>query len=324
MGFNYEKTIKRLTSEKTGKGKTSEILEDMVFSKDFMEFLFKPKNVPNLAQVVEELYAALCRPVAIKALVNLITEEGYDEFNRSHATFFYSLALIALDANNEREEENAAKRKEGKIGNREFNETKDKCEEYSKYVKKLFKCTKKIVKDMAKNISEESHIDRDICRIACYTIPEPEMIDRYKIGRLLDSFLTEMYDYAQKNGTSISGNANWKVFFRKLFGKDNLAEVATFLLLEGHNRRTEYQSDDNVIEIWDSLTEFALVQMNSAPEQLRDQMLELYLKRITKMFSNGTYELRVNLLDIPGMKSKWPQLAESVSKYADKLKEIMK
>jgi len=320
--FNYEKITKKLVSENTSKGKTKEILEDIIYSKEFGEFLFKPKNIPNLVQVVSDFYAGMSRPQSIKALVAIITEEGYDEFDRTHATFLYSVATTALEANNEREEENSKKRRDGRISNREFNENKDKIEEYSKYVKKLFKCVKKIVKKPAKMLADDSHLDTDLCRTACWMVPETEFIDRYKIGRFLDSLLTEMYDQVSKNSIRISHDVNWKVFFKKLFGKDNLAEVATFLLLEGHNRRDVYDSDDNVLDLWDSLTEFALMQMNTSPEQIRDQMLELYIKRISKMFTNGTYELRVNLLELPNV-SKWPQLAASVDKYRDKLKEII-
>ena len=322
--FNYEKLTKKLSSENLGKNKASELLEDALYNKEFMEFLFKPQGVPNLQHVVSELYAALCRPVVVKGLVNFITSEGYDEFNRKHTAFFYILALMGLETNNEREEENSEKRKKGQISNREFNETRDKIEEYGKYVKKLFKCTKKIAKPGAKNLAEESRLPEEFCRIAYYTIPEENMIDRYRIGKYLDSFLSEMYDCAAQNDIKISGKANWKVFFRKLFGKDNLAEVATFLLLEGHNRRDHYSANDNVIEIWDSLTEFALTQIDNSPEQLRDQMLELYLKRVTKMFANGSIELRADLLSIPGVTSKWPQLADTIKKYSEKLRIAMR
>lgn len=321
--FNYEKITKKLANDKTGKQKTVEILEDMIYSKEFAEFLFKPKGIPNLTDVVSKFYAAMCRPQVIKGLVNFITSEGYEEFNRTHATFFYSVASMALESNNERSTENSAKRKNGTISNREYNETNDKIEEYNKTVKKLFKCTKKIVKNPARILSEDSHIDEKLCRTACYMIPEVDDVDRYKIGKFLDSLLTEMYDQIDKNGYTISEDANWKAFFKKLFGKDNLAEVATFLLLEGHNRRDSYDTNQNVIDCWDSLTEFALQQMNSAPEAIRDQMLELYLKRISRMFSNGTYELRVNLLQLPNGGSKFPQLADSIAKYSDKLKSIL-
>lgn len=321
--FNYEKVTKKLASDKTGKQKTTEILEDMIYSKDFAEFLFKPKGIPNLTEVVSQFYAAMSRPQVIKCLVNFITSEGYDEFNRTQATFFYSVASMALESNNERAEENSKKKKSGQISNKEFNETNDKIEEYNKYVKKLFKCAKKIVKKSAYNLSEDSRIPEKLCRTACYMVPETEDVDRYKIGRFLDSLLTEFYDQIDKNNYRIPDNANWKAFFKKLFGKDNLAEVATFLLLEGHNRRDAYDTNSAVIECWDSLTEFALEQMNAAPEQIRDQMLELYLKRISRMFSNGTYELRVDLLSLPKSDSKFPQLASSINKYADKLKAIL-
>lgn len=322
--FNHERVIKKLTGEKLSKDKIMDILEDIIPSKDFAEFLFKPKGISNILEVTEQLYSGFCRPQVLKCLTDYITTEGYEEFNRTQATFFYSVCTMALEANNERAEENSEKRRNGQIGNREFNETNDKIDSYAKSIKKLFKATKKIVKKQAVILNEDSRVPIKICRIACYMIPETADIDRYKISPLLSSFLAEMYDLIAKENITIPENANWKTFFRKLFGKDNLAEVSTFLLLEGHSRRDQYESDRNVIDAWDSLTEFALVQMNQAPESLRDHMLELYIKKVAKMFTNGAYELRVNLLDIPEVKSKWPQLANSIGKYADRIREVIK
>ena len=324
--FDYQRLIKKLGEfNKLSKGKQRDLVDGILSDKDFAEFLFKPKGVPNLTEVVEQLYAGLSKPQVVKTIVKYVQEEGYEEFNRTHATFFYSLASLALETNNERAKENAEKKKSGQISNKEFNETRDKIDEYSKYIDRLLKITKKIVKKEAEDISDETAVPYKICRKACSLVPEANMIDRYKIGRYLDSLLNEVYDTIHQNEISIPNGVNWKGFFKKLFGKDNLAEVATFLLLEGHNRRDAYERDSNVIRCWDSLTEFALTQMNSAPEQIRDQMLELYLKRISRMFTNGTYELRVDLLSIPQLNGKqFPALSATIQKYAERLENIIK
>ena len=49
-------------------------------------------------------------------------------------------------------------------------------------------------------------------------------------------------------------------------------------------------------------------------------MLELYIKRLDKMFSNKSFDLRTNLLDV--QKMIWPNLWKTVQKYATKLGEI--
>ena len=322
--FNYQRVTKKLSSDDIGNGKIVSIIDDMMNDKEFMEFLFKPKGITNLTEVVSNFYSAMTRHVVIKNLVKYIKREDYDAFDSSHATFFYSLSNMALETLNELADEWRNKRKSGDVSNKEYKAMMAKIEDGYEYAEELFRQVKKIVKKKAKNLAADSHLDAHLCRIACYTIPEEEYIDRYKIGKFLDNLLTEMYSTIDRENITDFEDINWKVFFKRLFGKDNLAEVATFLLLEGHNRRDLYSTKSNVIRCWDSLTEFALQQLNAAPESIRDQLLELYIKRITRMFSNGTYELRVNILDIINMSSKFPQLADSVKKYSSKLREAMK
>ena len=74
-------------------------------------------------------------------------------------------------------------------------------------------------------------------------------------------------------------------------------------------------------ECWDSLTTFALKELNDAPDQIRNQMIELYIKRIDKMFSSKSYDLRVNLLKIDDFS--FPKLVDTIDKYADKITAIV-
>ena len=50
-------------------------------------------------------------------------------------------------------------------------------------------------------------------------------------------------------------------------------------------------------------------------------MLELYIKRLDSMFANGSYDTRVNLLELD--RHDYPELVKSVDKYAEKIKAIV-
>ena len=50
-------------------------------------------------------------------------------------------------------------------------------------------------------------------------------------------------------------------------------------------------------------------------------MVELYIKRIDKMFANGSFDLRANLLTLS--KELFPSLTKIVDRYSDKIQAIV-
>lgn len=326
--FDYQRMLKKLSDfEDMGKSKQMKFIEDLMCDRDFPIFLYQPKDIPNLTEVVKQMYAGLTKIPVLKALIRYVDEEGYDQFSRTQAAFFYAIVTLALESANELAEENSKKKKDGEITMREYNDRNEKVEEYTKLIKRLFKTAKKIVKPEAKELSENTYLPYELARIACLMVPHKQYIDRNRIGNFLYMLLEEWYDNVDDVEEKISwASIEWKDVFKDLFGKDRLAEVATYLLLEGHSRKDKNCSKPMAGRLWDSLTEFALQQMNAAPEQIRDQMIELYLKKVSRMFTNGTYELRVDLLSIPeisGSKT-LSNLTQSIIKYKDKLKEVFK
>jgi hypothetical protein len=132
--------------------------------------------------------------------------------------------------------------------------------------------------------------------------------------------LNELYTEIDATENELS-EIDWKVFFKTLFGKENVLECATFILLEGAHRTKGFKHQ-NVRKIWDSLTAFALDELEGADAPARNQMIELYIKRIEKMFANGSFDLRVDLNSLP--ETEFPQLTQTVAKYADQLSRAFK
>lgn len=322
--FDYERMIKRLENfDNISKSKQRKVVEELLTDKEVPNFLYRPKDIPNLSEVVSAFYTGLTKTSVLRNIVRFIEDEGYDEFNRTYACFFYAIVSIAIESANELASENADKRKDGEISNREFREKSDKIDEYVALVNRLFKLAKKIVKSEAKELSDDTNIPFKLARLACLMVPDKQYIDHHKIGSMLYLLLEEWYDNIDDVESVSALSIRWKGVFRHLFGKENLPEVATYLLLEGHSRKDKKCKSARAEKLWDSLTEFALYQINEAPEQVRDHMLELYIKKVSRMFTNGTYELRVDLLSLPDMSGKTlSNLASSITKYRDKLETV--
>ena len=63
-----------------------------------------------------------------------------------------------------------------------------------------------------------------------------------------------------------------------------------------------------------------MTELDKAPDNVRRQMIELYVKRIDRIFRNGSGpRLRVDLLSVPAA---FQNLAETVSHYTDRIARI--
>ena len=296
------------------------VVRELFYNKDFIKWLFQPPTDANIDKLAGDLYVEFCKYETMEAIVEMVKDEGYHEFNRSHATFMTSIANIAIANNNELLNEMEKGKKEGDYSRKEYIRVVDEINEINEMIIKLMKCARKIIKRDATILARECRLPRYITITAMTYCPEAKYIDRYKIGLYLNNLMNTIYSDVNENG-NFDERVDWKAFFKELFGKDNVVEAATFILLEGVHRIDKYDNSREVRMCWDSLTSFALKELNNSPAQLRDQMIELYIKRIDKMFGNKAFDLRVNLLNLN--EDKFPKLADTVKSHANKLKEII-
>ena len=319
--FDYDKTLEILEDfNELSERKAEKFLKSLFMDETFMEWLFQPKQVPNINDLVSALYVQFTKPRVIKAMSEMIEDVGHRDFTRSHSTFLYSICNIAIQGNNEKVTEIDKQRKAGDISNKESQRLNDKIEKFNSYIAALLKNAKKIIKKDAIELSKESRLPKYVCITALHSIPEYKYVDRFKIGFYLNNLLNSIYSEIEQMG-GFPDNVRWKAFFKALFGKDNTVEVATFILLEGVHRIDKYSNSKDVKDAWDTLTSFALSELNDAPEAIRTQMIELYIKRIDKMFSNKTFDLRVDLMSINDRL--FPKLVGTVDKYMEKIEAIL-
>lgn len=300
--------------------KRRKFLTNLMFDKQFIKWLFQPEKSANLSQLVEDMYKEFVKPHTMEALIDVIEYEGYSEFNRSHATFITTICNIAIDRNNEELKAYDAAKKDADVPRMRLRGWGDKIDNSNRLIAGLLKRSRRIVKRQAAETARAARLPKYITKAAYTSIPETKYVDRFKIGFYMNNLMNTIYSDVEMNGEFLDA-VRWKVFFGDVFGKENVVECATFILLEGVHRIDKYRNSRDVMYCWDSLTDFALAELNKAPDNTREQMLELYIKRLDKMFMNKSFDLRTNLLDVP--KTIWPSLWKTVQKYGSKLKEIL-
>ena len=301
--------------------KRRKFISRLLFDKDFIKWLFQPEKSPTLSQDVEELYKGLTQTTTLDAILEAIEYAGYSKFNRSHATFITTVCNIAIERNNKDCHERDKARRDYEVSRTRLRPWGNAIDESNELIVKLLKRAKRIIKKDAYETARDARLPKYIAIAAYTSIPEPKYVDRFKIGFYLNNLLNTIYSDVEEHGEFLE-TVRWKDFFEDIFGANNVVECATFILLEGVHRIDKYRNSEDVCICWDTLTDFALSQLNKAPDNMREQMVELYLKRLDKMFSNKAFDLRTNLLEVPKMI--WPNLWKTVQKYADRLLEILK
>lgn len=319
--FDYERTLDVLRDFKhLSTKKRRKVMLSLFYDEDFIRWLFVPEKCANLTEMVSDIYAEFTRNETMQAMIDAIDYEGEREFDRSHATFLTTVANIAIQTNNDMLKEIEIGRKAGDYTRKESSRLVEQIDDINDTIARLLKRARRIVKREAAEIARESRLPKYITMAALTSVPNPKYVDKFKIGYYLNNLFNTIYSDVEENGQFDRG-VKWAVFFREIFGKNNVVEAATFVLLEGVHRIDKYENSRDVRECWDSLTTFALKELNDAPDQIRNQMIELYIKRIDKMFSSKSYDLRVNLLKIDDFS--FPKLVDTIDKYADKITSIV-
>lgn len=319
MAFNFAEFNHFLSKIKDmDRERASRILyEDFMTNKDFGGALFNPSDTDNIAEYVSQMYQLTSKPKVMKAILDVVADYGPEKFDRWVATWIFSIASFNLDAANASVDKINEDADRGNISKKERERELENVDRFMDLTGKLNKYSGKIVKSTAKIISKKSGLDKEFVKYALKTNPNPKFINSNRIGFYLNQLLNELYTELDIEECSERiEDIDWKYFFREIYGRENILDVATFILLEGAHRTKGFKTQ-NVRKIWDSLTAFALDQLENADAPARTQMIELYLKRIEKMFANGSFDLRVDLRSLPN--NDFPKLTSALEKYTDRI-----
>ena len=291
-------------------------------SQDFYGWLFNPakSQIADYNGLIENIYGSLCEdPEKLNLIIEML-DENEGSFGRATSAFLYSIVNYGVDTANTAfksiEERYAAK----EITRSELEKKNKNVEKYCSIINEIDDEASRIIKKDAKHLAIDTGLPKAVCKMALKQIPDPIFIPNNKVGIYLNMILSNLYQIIDKKDCDVT-DIKWKKFFDELFGEENQYEVASFILLETPNHINALSSK-SVRKVWDGLTAYALTRLEKAGNTDRTQMIELYLKRLSKAISTGDMSVRVDLRSLS--EREYPELTRTVKRYADKFDEAFK
>ncbi len=307
-------------------------ISNFLFDHDFMLEIYRPEtlgiNPTEIKEDSDTMYVLINRPRALKCLANAIINDGFDKYDRNTAAWLNTIVTAGILASAQREKRLNDDVANGEIDRAKAERERDSIEEFNAALNKVIRVARKIVNSQAKKMAQETGLPKELCSTILYQAPEPEMISNFKIGFYTVKALMVIYKYVERvpaNAREPIEDINWAPMFARLFGEKNITEACLFILLEGSNHLSNFKSPD-VKRIWDSLTMFALTRLEKVPSETQHQMMDLYLKRIQRMFRNNSFDLRVDMRKLDP--EKMPRLTALINDdkydYKGKITAIVK
>ncbi len=335
--FNYPRFIDFLQSVRDRdytKEAAADILLDYFDDPSFGAAFYSPNpdiDQEKLRKYQKEIYELLGTRRMMGILIDSIELEGCDCFDRTTACFLYSVAYRAMQASNHRlkDARDAEKSLDAgytqKYSRSDIEKIEQGASEINDRAYDLLRICKKIVRRDAKRIEADTNLNRDFASQLLLYVPKTNFIENHQIGLYMNTILRGLYGYVHANRVSTE-NVKWDKVFQYILGEKSIYEAATSILLEGNNRIDQYcdkngEIDPYVEEAWDTLSQFALEALEKSPADIQSHMMDLYTKKVNRMISNGSKDIRVNMLKISP--NRYPELTSAVSKYSDRLKELL-
>ena len=306
--MKYEKAISKLEKfTDLNKEKQLKLLKKILTDDEMLKWQFDPgqNKQPYTGEMFNKLYKAMAMPAALKSYEPMLNRYGKETFTRSSIVTLHTVLTYALEIHNSMIE--SYKNEVSATGaNKETKDMKNRVEKYAEHLDSLKGVIQKLVKPWLKSLSSDTGLSRDIIFKALMVAPEVKYIPQQRITSTTVHLLEEIYSEANISGFPAKGSGvHWKPLFKTIFGVENIPSVAVSILLEGAHHIDKYRESDNLIcvrDCWDSLTKFALNELEECPDKVRSQMIELYLKKAENLINrrNGRpTDLRVNLTRLP-------------------------
>lgn len=307
--MKYEKAITKLDQFRDlSKEKQMKLLKKILTDEEMLKWQFDPtqNKGPYSGEMFNKLYNAMALPTAMRTYEPMVDRYGKETFTRTSIVILHTVLSYALEVHNSMIDSYKSELRESG-SNAETKDMKNRIEKYAEHLDSLKGVIQKLIKPYLKSLSSETGLSRDMVFKALMVAPEVKYIPQQRITSTTIHLLEEMYSETNISGFPARGSGvHWKPLFKTIFGAENIPSVAVSILLEGAHHIDKYRDSDNLIcvrDCWDSLTKYALDELENCPDKVRNQMLELYLKKAENLISrrNGRpTDLRVNLTRLPG------------------------
>ena len=306
----------------------SSYFSSSVFYTNLFMSLGKGADKENSQQEVAKMYKLICKHRMIKLICTLVIEGcREDQYPRACAVLLRTITTILVSAMEDHQNRTMDDYVVGNLSRKGIFGDEDARDAAMGDVRMLQKCSRKIVKNAAKQLERNADLPRELgCALLCI-VPEPIYIKGNQIGFYGVRAFQSIYSYVEEDTDSYGmdptirdlEDVNWTIVFGGIFGKDRILDVATCLTLEGRSHIDKYH--DTAKQTWNVLTKWALYQLDHAPEDSRCHMVEMYIKRLSSMFNSKSHEIRVNLANLDSMD--YPNLVKTISQYTDTIRSII-
>lgn len=328
--FNYDKTVKKLGKfDELSNKKQGKVLETIFCNDEFRDWFYgigeNANDQPMTKPMVDKIFGTLATPKVMKRLTKFIENKTSEDFNHTSCTIAFLVVEQAIEISNNANREISDSYKNGDLASKEAKSYKEKSEKYNEYISDLMNAIKDKAKPDVKELCNKTNLPKGLVFTTYFMVPDRKYVPKFKIGMYVNQLLQEIYKWVGNSGIEDASAVKWGSYFGNFFGSEMTSSAAVSILLEGVRRIDPYRDAehfDDVRAVWDSLTNFAMNELDRAPENVRRQMIEIYVKRIDRIFHNGNGpRLRVDMLNIP---SNFQNLADTVSRYTDRIARITK
>ncbi len=328
--FEYDKIVKRLEKfDELPEKKQKKTLYRVFCDEGFREWFYGvgegKDSQPTNNTMTRKLFNLLARPIVLKATIDFINSTDVEAFDRTACSIAFLVVDSGIEALNKANGDVTEESKNGSLSNKELRSYKEKSERYTEYMGDLLNAIKEKSSRDVKEICKKCNLPKTLVYTTYFIVPGRKYVPKYKVSAYMNQILREVYKYVGSNGVENVEMIRWGGLFGPYFGADMTTSAAVSILLEGVRRIEDYRSTEyfnDVKSVWNSLTNFALSELDNAPENVRRQMIELYIKKADRLFRNGNRpRLRVDLLQIP---SSFNNLINTISHYTDRISSIVK
>lgn len=302
-------------------------LVNLLGSEEFLRAMFRPDlsgGKENTKAMITNVYDVATKRSTIRAIATALCDCGYFELTRTSAVFLASLVNLGMATVDGKASDLGRRLDHNDISKADYQRSIGRLEDYQDDLNTILKIVRRVVKSKARALSMKTRVPKELCVSAYFSVPGPEYLDQWKLGFYLKTLLGNIYGYVNVASDDFDcdyDDCDWGLFFKTIFGSNRIPDVASLILLEGVGRLSNYDNATEVRACWDAITQFALKALNRAPESIRDQMIEIYLKRLNKMLANHDIDLRIDLRCLDNFR--FENLAETVEKYRKKIDAIM-